>query len=186
MLSQIERAKVKIWGLACPRPCQPSHPRFFQERAAALFWNIGTWWFGLQIRVRIGALIGVALGNASSTPPASWKVFTGPSSGLCLKRCCSKNDGWASEARIRIIARSLRNTPLLYSFSVVRTERGREVDSRISKRRQDAALEVERQGLGNTPRLSRCGSKSGSTGGNDTRPPSGLTTVSGRGELAAE
>src|SRR5262249_5833060 len=34
---------------------------------AALFWNIGTWWFGLpnsSSHCLIGALIGVALGNA--------------------------------------------------------------------------------------------------------------------------
>jgi inorganic phosphate transporter, PiT family len=34
---------------------------------AALFWNIGTWWFGLpnsSSHCLIGALIGIALGNA--------------------------------------------------------------------------------------------------------------------------
>ncbi|MBV9824729.1 MAG: inorganic phosphate transporter, partial [Alphaproteobacteria bacterium] len=34
---------------------------------AALFWNIGTWWFGLpnsSSHCLIGALIGVAIGNA--------------------------------------------------------------------------------------------------------------------------
>lgn len=38
---------------------------------AALFWNIGTWWFGLpnsSSHCLIGALIGVALGNALARP----------------------------------------------------------------------------------------------------------------------
>jgi PiT family inorganic phosphate transporter len=55
--------------------------------AAALFWNIGTWWFGLpnsSSHCLIGALIGVAIGNALARSrslvegvhwPQLWKVL---------------------------------------------------------------------------------------------------------------
>src|ERR1700749_4879449 len=45
----------------------PAVPMLVALFVAALFWNVGTWWFGLlnsSSHCLIGALIGIALGNA--------------------------------------------------------------------------------------------------------------------------
>ena len=63
---------------------------------AALFWNVGTWWFGLpnsSSHCLIGALIGVALGNAfvrerSLVEGVHWSQV-GPSWRPWLSRLCS-------------------------------------------------------------------------------------------------
>jgi PiT family inorganic phosphate transporter len=58
---------------------------------AALVWNIGTWWFGLpnsSSHCLIGALIGVALGNALAR--VAWpRAYIGRSFGRCSRhlRC---------------------------------------------------------------------------------------------------
>ena len=69
--------------------------------SAALFWNIGTWWFGLpnsSSHCLIGSLIGVAVGNAfvRSRSVAHgvhwgqlWKVFRIPSA-LTHSRLCAR------------------------------------------------------------------------------------------------
>ena len=60
--------------------------------SAALFWNIGTWWFGLpnsSSHCLIGSLIGVALGNAlvrdrSMTEGVHWSALTTVIEALAL------------------------------------------------------------------------------------------------------
>ena len=56
---------------------------------AALFWNIGTWWFGLpnsSSHCLIGALIGIALGNALMHARSWSRTCIGRCSGRCSKR----------------------------------------------------------------------------------------------------
>jgi PiT family inorganic phosphate transporter len=56
---------------------------------AAIFWNIGTWWFGLpnsSSHCLIGALIGIALGNALVRARSWSRTCIGRCSGRCSKR----------------------------------------------------------------------------------------------------